>query len=117
MFNYTPNFSQYLMNADECYSSGSSFEETCHLLEFLSTYSEEEKKEPLSLTENILVIETKEGVFIRAQEREWCEMLTALTKLEKDNPLKVKIIPLSDWNNLTIKYSNPMRSQGNERLA
>lgn len=117
MFDITPNlqFSRYLIHPDECYATANSFEDTIKVLERFSEAPD--AGEPLSLSENILVIDTKEGVFIRSQDRLWCEFLTALAENPGNKALSLKIIPQTDWYNVTTRYRAPLQSQGNEKLA
>lgn len=73
-------------------------------------------EEDLSLTDEILVIELKEGVFIRAKNTHWCETLTELVK----NPVKdfpsLKIFPVKKLDDLARSYRHPIESYGDYRL-
>jgi hypothetical protein len=117
MFNSAPNlqFSRYLINPDECYASNSNFEQTLKLMEFLSANTG--AGEPLSLTDDVLIIETNEGVFVRAQDPQWCALLTSLTEHPDNKIVALRVISQSDWFNVTTKYRAPLQSLGNDKLA
>ena len=109
-----PEFSPYLFEPNEVYSSKSSFDETVDLLKEIS---ETRTDANYPLTENILVIQIPEGVFIRAGTFEWCTALTELVKNPSAVLPSLTIIPKARWNEMTIKYRGPIESFGDERLV
>lgn len=117
MFHSAPNlpFGRYLLHPDKCYSSNSGFEQTTKLLEFLAANTGD--GEPLSLTDDVLIIETQEGVFIRAQDSKWCALLTNLAEHPENKIVALKIISQSDWFSVTTKYRAPLQALGNDKLA
>jgi hypothetical protein len=117
MFHSAPNlpFGRYLINPDECYSSNSDFEQTFKLLEFQAANTGD--AEPLSLTDDVLIIETKDGVFIRVQDPRWCALLTGLAEHPENKIVALKIISQADWFSVTTKYRAPLQAHGNEKLA
>lgn len=94
--------------ADEAYHSKMSFERTVGFIKYLADESK------LSLDEFLLVVELKEGVFIRAQTAEWCE---ELNKQVKETNIDLEIIGITKWTDLTRNYRAPLNSFGDERLA
>lgn len=117
MLHSAPNlpFGRYLLNPDECYSSNSDFEQTIKLLEFLAANTGD--SEPLSLVDDVLIIETKEGVFIRSQDPKWCALLTSLAEHPENKIVTLKVISQSDWFNVTTRYRAPLQARGNDKLA
>jgi hypothetical protein len=93
---------------DEAYHSKMSFERTVGFIKYLSDESK------LSLDEYLLVVELKEGVFIRAQTTEWCE---ELNKQAKETIIGLEKIGTTKWTELTRNYRAPLNSFGDERLA
>ena len=98
----------YFKIADEAYSSKMSFEKTTGFIKYLA----EESK--LSLAQSLLVVELKEGVFIRAQSPDWCE---ELTRHAKETNIELEVIGITQWTELTRGYRAPLNSFGDERLA
>ena len=76
--------------------------------------ADENEEEQLNIEGNILVIETSEGVFIRAHTTQWCKRLTGVAS-EKAVPLK--IIGVKKWTEITRKYRAPINSYGDNKLA
>lgn len=108
LFGKDKMLSQYFMNHDEAYSSTKSFDETVEFVEWI----EGEIKEPIK--NKILIIELKEGVFIRVQEFDWCE---ELTKLANSGEFDLTVIGTEKFTELTRKYRDPIKSFGNEKIA
>jgi hypothetical protein len=94
--------------ADEAYHSKMSFERTVGFIKYLADESK------LSIDKYLLVVELKEGVFIRTQSREWCE---ELTKQTSELNIELEVIGIAKWTELTRNYRAPLNSFGDERLA
>ncbi len=113
MFENLPDISKYTIFPDEAYTSDAPFDTTVGFLKFMANDPEED----LSLTDEILVIELKEGVFIRAKNTRWCEALTSLAQ----NPVKdypaLKIFPAKKIDDLVRNYRQPIESFGDYRLV
>jgi hypothetical protein len=113
MFENMPDISQYMIFPDEAYLSDAPFDQTVGFLKYMAADPEEN----LSVTDEILVIELKEGVFIRSKNTPWCEALTSLVK----NPVKdfpaLKIFPPKKLDDLARNYRQPIESFGDYRLV
>ncbi len=102
--------SRYLIIPDEAYSVALPFEEAVHFIKFVA------KENEYSITNDVLVIEISEGVFIRAQNSEWCIILIKWAEAETPDVL-IKIIGTKEWEGLTRKHRSPINSFGDEKLA
>ena len=112
MFDNLEQLSKYSLLPDEAYATDASFATTTGFLKFLAN----DPDENLSLTDEILVIELKEGVFIRAKNRGWCERLTTIAEQPvKDYP-RLKILPPKKLDDLARDYRQPLNSFGDYRL-
>src|SRR5690349_19549403 len=98
---------------DESYVSNASFEETVDLLRSIATSG----THTYSLDENILVIETPDGVFIRARDPEWVDFLSNLAKDPIEGLTTLKAISPREWTNMTTRYRAPVQSFGDNLLA
>ncbi len=113
MFENLPDISKYTLFPDEAYTSDASYATTVGFLKFLAN----DPDEYLSLSDEILVFELKEGVFIRAKNTHWCERLTGLVKQPvKEYPM-LKIFPVKKLDDLTRNYRQPIDSFGDNRLV
>jgi hypothetical protein len=113
MFDNLPQLSQYDIFPDEAYTSDASFDQTVGFLKYYAN----DVEDGLSVTDDILVFELKEGVFIRAKNKRWCEALTALANQPvKDYPT-LKLFPLKKLDDLTRNYRQPLDSFGDYRLV
>jgi hypothetical protein len=108
MLDFNDLLTSHLGIADEAFLSKMSFERTVGFIKYLA----DELK--LSLSENLLVVELKEGVFIRSQSSVWCE---ELTRQSKENKIQIEAIGVTRWNDLTRNYRAPINSFGDERLV
>jgi hypothetical protein len=107
------NLSQYFVFPDEAYSTDSSYATIVGFLKFLANDPDED----LSITDEILVIELKEGVFVRSRNAAWSERLTALVKQPvKDYPT-LKLFPVKKLDDLVRDYRQPINSFGDYRLV
>lgn len=105
----------YAFNPDEFYASSGTFDQTSAYIMTLSVIQENPDEYPTN--ESILVIEVKEGVFIRAKTVEWCNLLTSVVNEPEARFPVLKIIPESKWNTITRAVRAPINSFGDERLA
>ena len=113
MFENLPDISKYVLFPDEAYTTTASYAQTVGFLKFLASDPEEN----LSVSDEILVMELKEGVFIRAKNTRWCEALTALvSEPVKDYPA-FKLFPVNKLEDLTKNYRQPIEAFGDYRLA
>ena len=113
MFDNLPQLSQYDIFPDEAYAADASFAQTVGFLKYYAS----DVEDGLSVTDDILVFELKEGVFIRAKSKRWCEALTALVNQPvKDYPT-LKLFPLKKLDDLTRNYRQPLDSFGDYRLV
>ncbi len=108
MFDHLIN--PYLLNPDEAYSVAWPFDKVVGFVKFVAQESE------YATTKDILAIEIPEGVFIRAQDVEWCKTLTGYAK-DKKAGFPITIIGTKEWEGLTRKYRSPINSFGDEKLA
>jgi hypothetical protein len=112
MFENLPDIGKYTLFPDEAYTSDAPFDKTVGFLKYMASDLEED----LSMTDEILVIELREGVFIRAKNTRWCEALTALA----NNPVKdfpgLKLFPTKKLDDLARAYRQPVESFGDYRL-
>jgi hypothetical protein len=113
MFDNLPNLNPYDIFPDEAYTTDSSFDQTVGFLKYYASDAED----GLSITDDILVFELKEGVFIRAKSKRWCEVLTGLSQQPvKDYPA-LKLFPLKKLDDLTRNYRQPLNAFGDYRLV
>lgn len=113
MFENLPQFGQYDLFPEEAYLSDAPYDQTVGFLKYYASDSEE----GLSVTDDILVFELKEGVFIRTKNKQWCEVLTSLTKQPvKDYP-NLKLFPINKLDDLARAYRQPLNSFGDYRLV
>lgn len=110
--NDLPNLSKFLLNPDEVYVSDTTYENTVGFLKFLAS----DHEESLPLTEDVLVVELKEGVFIKATNSQWCETLSALAEKPSENFPVIKNIPSKRLDDLARNYRQPLNSFGDYRL-
>lgn len=112
MMNDLSDLSRYAIFPDEAYATDASFATTVGFLKFLAN----DPDENLSITDEILVIELKEGVFIRSKNAAWSERLTSLVNQPvKDYPL-LKLFPAKKLDDLARDYRRPVDSFGDYRL-
>jgi hypothetical protein len=105
-----PSFDDiYSIFPDEAYAYAGSFN---NLVGFVKLLASDE--EDLEIEDRILLIETPEGVFIRAQTPVWCK---ALTKVANAREIPLSIIGIKKWQDMTRKYRAPIKSFGDESLA
>ena len=104
------SISPYLINPNEAYSIALPFDDVVDLVKYLAA------EHDYSTSEDILVIELTEGVFIRTANPDWCDTLTEWVE-EKNTELPIKIIGLKKWTDLTRKYRSPIQSFGDYKLA
>lgn len=103
----------HLFPPDEVYTSDTTFDNTVGFLKFLAADPEEN----LSLEDEILVFELKEGVFIRTQNRAWHQRLSALAEQPvKDYP-RLKTFPAKKLDDLARNYRQPLHAFGDYRLV
>ena len=113
MFENLPDISKYALFPDEAYTTNAPFDQTVGFLKFMASDPEEN----LSVSDEILVMELREGVFIRAQNTGWCEALTGLVNEPvKDYPV-FKLFPVKKLEDLTKNYRQPIEAFGDYRLA
>ena len=112
MMNDLSNLSQYAIFPDEAYSTDSSFATTVGFLKFLAN----DPDENLSVTDEILVIELKEGVFIRSRNTAWSERLSSLVKQPVQDYPVLKLFPVKKLDDLVRDYRSPIDSFGDYRL-
>ena len=113
MFENLPDISRYALFPDEAYTSDASFENTAGFLKYLANDSEGE----LSVNDEILVFELKEGVFIRAKNTAWCEALSGLVNQPVVDYPTLKLFPLKKLEDLTRNYRQPIDAFGDYRLV
>lgn len=107
------NTNPYAIFPDEAYTTDSSFATTVGFLKFLAN----DPDENLSVTDEILVVELKEGIFIRSRNAAWSERLTSLVKQPvKDYPI-LKLFPVKKLDDLVRDYRQPLDSFGDYRLV
>ncbi|HEY0580398.1 MAG TPA: hypothetical protein VGC75_06795 [Candidatus Nitrosocosmicus sp.] len=99
---------KYLFIPDEAYSFGEEFRKLAGIIRYYSA------DKNLESNKDVLAIETQEGVFVRVNSSEWCELFLELSK-NKEVPLK--IIGTDKWKGITRKYRAPINSFGDEKLA
>lgn len=113
MINDLSNLSRYAVFPDEVYTTYSSFATVVGFLKFLGN----DPDENLSVTDEILVIQLKEGVFIRSKSTAWSERLTALANQPvKDYPA-LKLFPAKKLDDLARDYRQPVDAFGDYRLV
>lgn len=108
-----PPFSQYLFAPDEVYLSDTTFDNTVGFLKFIAA----DPDENLSLENEILVFELKEGVFIRTQNRDWCQRLTSLAQNPVQDYPRLKLFPAKKLDDLARTYRQPLDAFGDYRLV
>lgn len=108
-----PPFDKYLFALDEVYLSDASFDNTVGFLKFIAA----DPEEGLSLDNDILVFELKEGVFIRSQNRDWCQRLTGLTEQPVQDYPRLKLYPAKKLDDLARNYRQPLSAFGDYRLV
>ena len=111
MFEDLSNIDRYAIFPDEAYASEASFETTVGFLKYMANDLEGD----LSLAEEILVFQLKEGVFIRSRNTRWSEALTRLAKEPVDNYPTLKLFPLKKLEDLTRNYRRPIELFGDDR--
>jgi hypothetical protein len=111
---YTPESNRYFLNPDECYKSANSYKDVVEFLKQLKSFDEDNS---FSLEENVLVIETNDGVFIRSKQEELCMSITSLVENPDDLFPKFEIITEKQWNDITTRYKEPIDSFGDLSLA
>lgn len=102
--------SPYLFNPDEAYSTNMDFDKLIFFLKEIA------KEKNFDTDECILIIELPEGVFIRSQTTEWCDFLTAFSRMSVEG-LEFNIIGEQKWTELTKKYRDPIKLFGDNKLA
>jgi hypothetical protein len=114
---YMPTFNYYLRDADEYYSSTGTFEETKEFIEVLSQITKNDN-EDYSLDEDILIIEVKEGLYIRSKSVDWSNRLTEITKMQPYEGAPIlKIIKQREWDNITRATREPINRFGDQKLV
>lgn len=108
MFDFNRLLNSQFGIADEAYLSKMGFERTVGFIKYLADESK------LSLDEFLLIVELKEGVFIRAQTAGWCE---ELARQANETNIGLEVIGVTKWTELTRNYRAPLNSFGDERLA
>ena len=107
-----PDFSQFLQFTDDVFVTESPYDQTVGFIKFLAA----DPDENLSLTDEILVMELKEGVFIRTRNAAWSKALLALVQEpNKDYPI-FKTFPAKKLDDLARNYRQPLDSFGDYRL-
>lgn len=113
MFDDLSNLDRYAIFPDEAYLSEASFETTVGFLKYMANDLEED----LSLQDEILVFQLKEGVFVRSRNTHWSEALTKLAKEPVENFPTLKLFPLKKLEDLTRDYRRPIDLFGDDRLV
>jgi hypothetical protein len=113
MFENLPDISRYALFPDEAYTSDALFENTVGFLKYMANDSEGE----LSIGDDILVFELKEGVFIRAKSTKWCEVLTGLVNQPVVDYPTLKLFPVKKLDDLARNYRQPIEAFGEYRLV
>ncbi|HEV7330041.1 MAG TPA: hypothetical protein VGN63_03290 [Flavisolibacter sp.] len=108
-----PPFDQFLFAPDQVFLSDTTFDNTLGFLKFIAA----DPDENLSLDNEILVFELKEGVFIRTHNREWSQRLTALSENPVQNYPRLKLFPAKKLDDLARAYRQPLSSFGDYRLV
>src|SRR4051812_3033699 len=103
IYNAGQPFNEYTFNPDETYTTPLTFDNAVGLLKFVAL------EKDLSINKNALVIELPEGVLIRLQTTELCETFSTFARM-KHADFPFEIIAKEDWNKLTRKYRQPIRS-------
>lgn len=113
MLNDLSNLSQYTIFPDEAYITDSSFETVVGFLKFLANDPDED----LAISDEILVVELKEGVFIRSKNSSWSERLTGLVKQPVRDYPTLKLFLVKKLDDLARDYRQPVASFGDYRLV
>lgn len=113
MFEDLQNLNRYEIFPDEAYTTDASFETVTGFLKYLANDSEDK----LSVNDEILVFELKEGVFVRSRNTKWSETLTALVNEPVDNFPRLRLYPLKKLEDLTRDYRRPLNLFGDDRLV
>lgn len=108
-----PPFDQFLFAPDQVFQSDTTFSNTVGFLKFIAA----EPEENLSLDNEILVLELKEGVFIRTQNRDWATRLSGLAEQPVQDFPRLKPFPAKKLDDLARNYRQPMDSFGDYRLV
>jgi hypothetical protein len=106
------DFSQFLQFTDEVFTTETSYDKTVGFIKFLAA----DPDENLSLTDEILVMELKEGVFIRTGNAAWSKALMALVKEPNKAYPIFKTYPPEKLDDLARNYRQPLDSFGDYRL-
>lgn len=112
MFENLSDISKYAIFPDEAYASGAPFVKTVGFLKYMAADPEEN----LSMTDEIIVIELKEGVFIRTKNTRWCEALTSLANNPVEDFPKLSLFSTKKLDDLARNYRQPIDSFGDYRL-
>lgn len=107
------NLSQYIIFPDEAYATDASFATVVGFLKFLAN----DPDEALAIADEILVVELKEGVFIRSKNAAWSERLTGLVKQPVQDYPTLKLFPVKKLDDLARDYRQPINSFGDYRLV
>ncbi len=98
-----------LTDPDESYESSLSFESTIKLVE------QESKTLGYDLKNELLIIDTEEGIFVRTKHEDWCIFFDALCEVDNEE-LKFRPLLDGDWEALIEKFPVPDRLYGNNLL-
>lgn len=109
-----PELSSYHFNPDEFYFTERPFDEIVDFIKSSSESPDISKGLDIPLDRDIVIIELKEGVYIRTQTTDWCELLTGLAKYDKTF---LTIIPERTWIDATMKYRGPINLFGDNKLV
>lgn len=113
MFDNLDSLSQFLLGQDEAYTSSTTFENTVGFLKFLAV----DPEEGLSLTDEIVVIKLREGIFIQTKNKAWNDRLTALVSHSVQDYPTLASFPTKKLDDLIRNYRQPLDSFGDERLV
>ena len=92
------------------YTTSKSFNEVVSFLKYVS------KEEDYSLNNDILVIDTPEGVYIKSRNKDWNNYLES-HEVANSGSFGLKKFNTRDWDILTRRYRAPINSFGDEKLA
>jgi hypothetical protein len=67
--------------------------------------------------ENILAIEVPEGIFIKTDNLEWCDLINSFTDSQNETGFVTSPITEQQWNYITRKYRDPLQLFGNPKLG
>ncbi|MBB1284770.1 hypothetical protein HRH25_10345 [Flavisolibacter sp. BT320] len=98
---------------DAIFLSDTTFGNTVGFLKFIAA----EPDENLSLDNEILVFELKEGVFIRTQNRDWATRLSGLAEQPVEDFPRLKPFPAKKLDDLARNYRQPLDAFGDYRLV